>query len=203
MKLDPRVVAIAKQFEPGLPLANWTDDNRRAWVMQVIEQVVFRFPDGGWGAKRASPRRPLSKNAIALKRDGHVWAFDLVNDSTKAVNNKVEGVLIDDQVFVPVAGKDHLGMRTPAAGADASSPAATDDDEANPLGRLADVEAVLEGLRAITATLSDLSARMTRLEEASSVGRSDLDALKRSVEQIAAGVSAPASTRSKGSVPGK
>ena len=53
MKLDPRVVAIAKQFEPGLPLANWTDDNRRAWVMQVIEQVVFRFPDGGWGAKRA------------------------------------------------------------------------------------------------------------------------------------------------------
>ena len=61
MKLDPRVVAIAKQFEPGLPLANWTDDNRRAWVMQVIEQVVFRFPDGGWGAKRSRPRRPLSE----------------------------------------------------------------------------------------------------------------------------------------------
>ena len=87
MKLDPRVVAIAKQFEPGLPLANWTDDNRRAWVMQVIEQVVFRFPDGGWGAKRSGPRRPVSRDAIALKRDGHVWAFDLVSASTKRVSS--------------------------------------------------------------------------------------------------------------------
>ena len=132
MKLDPRVVAIAKQFEPGLPLANWTDDNRRAWVMQVIEQVVFRFPDGGWGAKRSGPRRPLSRDAIALKRDGHVWAFGLVSGSTKRVKNNVEGVLIDDQVFVPVAGKDHLGMRTPGAGADDAPPSARDGDERAP-----------------------------------------------------------------------
>ena len=129
MKLDPRVVAIAKQFEPGLPLANWTDDNRRAWVMQVIEQVVFRFPDGGWGAKRSGPRRPLSRDAIALKRDGHVWAFGLVSGSTKRVKNNVEGVLIDDQVFVPVAGRDHLGMLTPGAGADDAPPSARADSE--------------------------------------------------------------------------
>jgi len=36
MRLDPRVIAIAKQFEPSLPTANFTDENRRAWVMQVI-----------------------------------------------------------------------------------------------------------------------------------------------------------------------
>jgi hypothetical protein len=199
MKLDPRVVAIAKQFEPGLPLANWTDDNRRAWVMQVIEQVVFRFPDGGWGAKRAGPRRPLSRDAIALRRDGHVWAFDLVNGSTKRVNNTVEGVLIDDQVFVEVAGKDHLGMPTPGAGADESPSVATDREGPSD----ADDAAIMEALRTMAATLSDVTARLARLEEASSASRSDLDAVKRSVEQIAAAVSASRTTGPRGSVPGK
>ena len=175
MKLDPRVVAIAKQFEPGLPLANWTDDNRRAWVMQVIEQVVFRFPDGGWGAKR----------------------FGLVSRSTKRVKNNVEGVLIDDQVFVPVAGKDHLGMPTPGAGADDAPLSARDSDEPSPT----DDAAVVESLRDIAATLADLTARLARVEEASSTSRSDLDALKRTVEQIAAAVS-PGTTATRGRVPG-
>jgi hypothetical protein len=194
MKLDPRVVAIAKQFEPGLPLANWTDDNRRAWLIQVIEQVVFRFPDGGWGAKRSGPRRPLSRDAIALKRDGHVWAFGLVSGSTKRVKNNVEGVLIDDQVFVPVAGRDHLGMLTPGAGADDAPPSARADE---PTGDAA----VVESLHDIAATLADLTARLARVEEASSASRSDLDALKRTVEQIAAAVS-PGTTASRGRVPG-
>ncbi len=194
MKLDPRVVAIAKQFEPGLPLANWTDDNRRAWLIQVIEQVVFRFPDGGWGAKRSGPRRPLSRDAIALKRDGHVWAFGLVSGSTKLVKNNVEGVLIDDQVFVPVAGRDHLGMLTPGAGADDAPPSAPADE---PTGDAA----VVESLHDIAATLADLTARLARVEEASSASRSDLDALKRTVEQIAAAVS-PGTTASRGRVPG-
>jgi hypothetical protein len=194
MKLDPRVVAIAKQFEPGLPLANWTDDNRRAWLIQVIEQVVFRFPDGGWGAKRSGPRRPLSRDAIALKRDGHVWAFGLVSGSTKRVKNNVEGVLIDDQVFVPVAGRDHLGMLTPGAGADDAPPSARADE---PTGDAA----VVESLHDIAATLADLTARLARVEEASSASRSDLDALKRTVEQIAAAVS-PGTTATRGRVPG-
>jgi hypothetical protein len=196
MKLDPRVVAIAKQFEPGLPIANWTDDNRRAWVMQVIEQVVFRFPDGGWGAKRSGPRRPLSKDSIALKRDGHVWAFDLVSVSTKRVKNTVEGVLIDDQVFVEVAGKDHLGMPTPGAGGD-DPPAALDGDGPSP----ADDAAILEDLRAIAATLSEVTARLARLEEAASANRSALDALKDTVDRIAAAVSAR-TPGSRGNVPG-
>ena len=194
MKLDPRVVAIAKQFEPGLPLANWTDDNRRAWLIQVIEQVVFRFPDGGWGAKRSGPRRPLSRDAIALKRDGHVWAFGLVSGSTKQVKNNVEGVLIDDQVFVPVAGRDHLGMLTPGAGADDAPPSARAEE---PTGDAA----VVESLRDIAATLADLTARLARVEEASSASRSDLDALKRTVEQIAAAVS-PGTTATRGRVSG-
>jgi hypothetical protein len=195
MKLDPRVVAIAKQFEPGLPLANWTDDNRRAWVMQVIEQVVFRFPDGGWGAKRSRPRRPVSRDAIALKRDGHVWAFDLVSASTKRVNNTVEGVLIDDQVFVQVAGKDHLGMPTPGAGVDAPRAAADGEGPS-----VADDAAIMDGLRAIAAALSDVTARLARLEEASSACRSDLEAVKRTVEQIAAADS-PGTTATRGPVP--
>ena len=198
MKLDPRVVAIAKQFEPGLPLANWTDDNRRAWVMQVIEQVVFRFPDGGWGAKRSAPRRPLSKDAIALRRGGHVWAFELVSSSTKRVKNTVEGVLIDDQMFVEVPGKDHLGMTAPGAGADDAPSAPMDGDGPSS----DDDEAIAQGLRAIAATLSDVTARLARLEEASGATRSDLDALKRSVEQIAAAVTAPRAATSP-RVPGK
>jgi hypothetical protein len=195
MKLDPRVVAIAKQFEPGLPLANWTDDNRRAWVMQVIEQVVFRFPDGGWGAKRSRPRRPVSRDAIALKRDGHVWAFDLVSASTKRVNNTVEGVLIDDQVFVQVAGKDHLGMATPGAGVDAPRAAADGEGPS-----VADDAAIMDGLRAIAAAVSDVTARLARLEQASSACRSDLEAVKKRVEQIAAAVS-PGTTATRGPVP--
>lgn len=196
MKLDPRVVAIAKQFEPGLPIANWTDDNRRAWVRQVIEQVVFQFPDGGWGAKRSGPRRPLSKDAIARKRGGHVWAFDLVSVSTKRVKNTVEGVLIDDQVFVEVAGKDHLGMPTAGAGAE-DRLAAPAGDGPSP----ADDAGILEDLRAIAETLSDVTARLARLEDAASASRSALDALKASVDQVAAAVSAPTSG-STGEVPG-
>ena len=61
--------------------------------------------------------------------------------------------------------------------------------------------AVIESLRDIAATLADLTARLARLEEASSASRSDLDALKRTVEQIAAAVS-PGTTATRGRVPG-
>ena len=81
------------------------------------------------GRKTVRPAPAAVQDAIALKRDGHVWAFDLVSGSTKRVKNNVEGVLIDDQVFVPVAGKDHLGMPTPGAGADDAPPSARDGDE--------------------------------------------------------------------------
>jgi hypothetical protein len=199
MQLDPRVIAIAKQFEPGLPLDNWTDENRRAWTMQLIEQVVFLFPDQGWGAKRADPRRPLSKDAIALQRDGHLWAFDLVNGSTRRVNNSVTGIQIDNQVFVAVAGKDHLGLAQPDPVVQPTEPQANGGGAAGPL--VMD-PAVLEGLRAIQTSIAELAARLDRLEQASAANGSAIADLKTTVREITTVVSAPRTLTLKGALLG-
>jgi hypothetical protein len=203
MQLDPRVIAIAKQFEPGLPLDNWTDENRRAWTMQLIEQVVFQFPNEGWGAKRADPGRPLSKDAIALKREGHIWAFDLVNGSTRRVNNSVTGVLIDNQVFVPVTGRDHLGLAMPEPTPKPVVPVGPegDGDEAAP-GLFARDPLVMEGLRAIQASIAELAARLGRLEEASVANGSAVGDLKNTVREITAAVSAPRTLTLRGALLG-
>jgi hypothetical protein len=201
MQLDPRVIAIAKQFEPGLPLDNWTDENRRTWVMQVIEQVVFQFPDGGWGAKRADPGRPLSKDAIALRRDGHLWAFDLVNGSTRRVNDNVTGEQIDGQVFVPVTGKNHLGLTAP----DPTSPARPENGAPvvpSTPDPVTHDPATLEALRGVQAALAELGARLDRLEQTSVAGRSEVADLKATLQQVAAAVSAPRTLSLKGGVLG-
>jgi hypothetical protein len=191
MRLDPRVIAIAKQFEPSLPTANFTDENRRAWMMQVIEQVVFQFPAGGWGAKRADPGRPLSKDAIALQAEGHLFAFDLVNGGTMRVNDSVEGEQIDGQVFVPVQGKDHLGLHpiTPAPDPSVPPPPAADPR-------------VFEAVQKIQNTLADLSTRLERLEQASAGTRTDVAALTAALQHVAAAVSAPRNMTIHGGVLG-
>ena len=186
MQLDPRVIAIAKQFEPSLPTANFTDENRRAWVMQVIEQVVFQFPAGGWGAKCADPGRPLSKDAIALQADGHLFAFDLVNGGTKRVNDSVVGEQIDDQVFVPVQGKDHLGLHpiVPTGGGHPSLGTGA------PPAPAADPR-VFEAVQALQTAVADLSARLDRMEQASARTRTDVAALSTALQQVAAAVASP------------
>lgn len=166
MQLDAKVITVAKRFEPELAAIfalppTTVDDARRAWCLKVVEQVVWTYPGEGWGSKRADPGRPLSKDAIAAKRDGHLWCWDLVSGSTHRVNDSVTGEQIDGQVWVAVAGVNHLGTPAPdpTPGPSGPPPAPAPDLSAL-LARVTALEAALAARPTLEQILTAVVARV-------------------------------------------
>lgn len=98
-------------YSQHIDLANGDDDQRRQLTLWIAEQVRFEL-GAQWGTKRADGGRPLSKDSISLQAVSGFYNFDWQNGSTRQPNNFPEGVLIGDQVFVPVAAINHLNVGT-------------------------------------------------------------------------------------------
>lgn len=80
-----------------------------ATTRTVAEQLVFLWPQEGWGMKSADPSRPLSHDVIARRYlDGRLVGFRVIPPSAHPMQFGLPG-----QHYVPVAGVDHLGMGTP------------------------------------------------------------------------------------------
>jgi len=93
----------------------WIESALRAvpggWIHRLAQTIAARH-GGDWGRKRASHDRPLSKESIALNRDGlHGW--DLLAGAssgrpTLQTDSYHDLVAEGNQVFVPVEPFDHL-----------------------------------------------------------------------------------------------
>lgn len=117
-------------------LANGDDDQRRQLTRTIAEQIRFDLGPG-WGTKRASTDRPLSKDSIAFTNGAQLLSFDWQHGATREPNPPGEMEDITGQVFVPVAAVNHL--RTEPA-----PPAPQPDDQAEAIFRaLGRMEAIL------------------------------------------------------------
>ena len=112
MRLPDHVFSLVKALHAkNLALAQGDEDARRALQKKIVETVVARHPNQGWGWKKASETRPPSKDAIANNKlmTHHLLAWDCFNGTTREpVQGESEE--IDGQVFIEVTGVDHLGI---------------------------------------------------------------------------------------------
>jgi hypothetical protein len=114
MKLTDAEKATLTAFAAAFPMTTVADeDGRRAWTWKLAQTFAARFPAQGWGTKRASSTRPLSKDAVARIVDGIIWSWDVVtggNDPLKLnPNADAENISASGQVFVPVDAHDWIG----------------------------------------------------------------------------------------------
>ena len=108
-----RVQIIVETLHARHPqLALGGDDDRRQLTRTIIEQVVWEFPADGWGWKSADPTRPPSKDALA-RRTPDLIGCDWQHGETRQPNRPVTCHPIPGQVFIPVAGINHLGSSPP------------------------------------------------------------------------------------------
>ena len=125
------LVATTAQAQPRMPergvqivhalyarnveLAKGNDDQRRAITRKIIEQFICEFPDDGYTGKSADPSRPFSKDSIARRSEGRLYAWDWQNGSTREPSVKA-GQLASDitgQHPIPLGCIDHLGSAQP------------------------------------------------------------------------------------------
>lgn len=100
-------------------------EQRRALTRKIIEQIVFEFPNEGWGGKSGDPGRPFSKDSIArcfeadLARcqgwntTGRMFSWDWQDGTSRRPAVPPMRHDITGQNFIPVAGVDHLGTNGP------------------------------------------------------------------------------------------
>jgi hypothetical protein len=100
------------------PLAQGTDDDRRALTRKIVEQLVFEFPNDGWTWKSADPGRPPSKDSISREVNGLLCNWDWQNGSTRkrSVNAGQPGDNITGQNPIRLPGVNHLTGPQPGGG---------------------------------------------------------------------------------------
>jgi hypothetical protein len=111
MKLPDNIFSIVQALHArNLSLAKGDDVARRALQKLIVETVVARHPSQGWGWKKAGEGRPPSKDAIANNKlmSGHLISWDCFDGASREPVQR-ESDVIDGQVFIEVAGVDHLG----------------------------------------------------------------------------------------------
>ena len=124
-------VATTAQAQPRMPergvqivhalynrnadLAKGDDTQRRALTRKMIEQFICEFPDDGYTGKSADPGRPFSKDSIARRSEGRLYAWDWQNGSTREPHVKAGQVASDitGQHVIPLGCVDHLGSANP------------------------------------------------------------------------------------------
>jgi hypothetical protein len=111
MRLPDHIFSIVKALHAkNLALAHGDENDRRKLQKKIVETAVARHPSEGWGWKKSGTTNPPSKDAIANNKLGlpHLICWDCFNGATR---EPVQGdaIEIDGQVFIEVAGHDHLG----------------------------------------------------------------------------------------------
>lgn len=107
----------ARQFPvpQGLP-GEAHEDACRQWTTRFAQQAVFQFPSASYGAKRATPDRPLSKDVIALHGDPLIGWDVLIGAGTGRPvipGAPQESLDLTGQWFESVAAQDYLRLFPP------------------------------------------------------------------------------------------
>lgn len=138
--------AAAFPVPQGNPADPTWDDQLRSWTLKLCSQVCFSH-GAAWGAKRADPNRPISKDSLAFVPESNaLWGWDLlIGSGTGKPTLAPEPGFNDipEQVFVSVIPHDYLGGQ-PEPGPD---PEPGDDALALILAKLNDMDAKLDAMR--------------------------------------------------------
>lgn len=122
MTLPGKITALLIRFEQAFPLPQGTpgtahEERCRQWAIRFAQQCEYAFPDEGYGVKRASKTRPISKDSLANNRlAGHLVSWDLMSGAGTGkpkLSPHPQFHDIPGQTFVPVTGTDHLGGSAP------------------------------------------------------------------------------------------
>ena len=151
MRLPDRIEAIRQALlsQYALPYnaapSPSKDEAFRQWSLRFAQQAVYSEPGDGWGAKRASPLRPLSKDTIAQQVGDRLYCWDLfsgVSSSTTSIVAIPESLDITGQYYDPEASvpKDSLNNAFPP---DGGGPIPPDPDL---VGRVTALEKLLREL---------------------------------------------------------
>lgn len=146
-------------YERHTDLAQGSDDDRRELAIAIAEQARYELgPE--YGSKRADAGRPLSKDALALLRDGVLYSADCFNGTTRMPSVPDVFTEIPGQVFSVVAAVNHLGVGT-------TEPAPTDKPKPSGGDSFIDLSPALAPLYAKIAALEARCAALGVLIDAS------------------------------------
>lgn len=121
MKLSADVKALRARYVSKYPVPQGSpgaahEERCRQWSIRFAEQCAFSLPGQGYGMKRASPSRPISKDTLSQKTDVHFVAWDMLHGTGTGhptVAPDPSSMDITGQTFVPVTPADHLGGAAP------------------------------------------------------------------------------------------
>jgi len=117
MLLPAEVVVICQaMWEQFGHLMRTSDESqKRVWCQMLAAQLVFVFPAGRWGVKRAGSGRPQSKDTIARNASAGLECWDLfiVGATANPTPNfaHADYHFIPEQIFMPVEAQNHLVAR--------------------------------------------------------------------------------------------
>lgn len=123
MKLPAAVLNTRDRYVAAFPL--WVvpagpaaEDKARQWTLGLVAQIVFEFPGHGYGSKRASPDRPISKDGLAMQIGAQLVVWDMLSGAgtgAPSLTNNPEAEDITGQLFEMVVGRDviHGGVPEP------------------------------------------------------------------------------------------
>ena len=115
-RMPERGVQIVRAlYDKNVDMAKGADTQRRALTRKMIEQFICDFPDDGYTGKSADPGRPFSKDSIARRSEGRLYAWDWQNGSTREPHVNAGQVAgdITGQHPIPLGCVDHLGSTQP------------------------------------------------------------------------------------------
>ena len=124
MRLPAEVKALRAKFIEKFPIPQQRDGEElgdfeervRQWSIDLAEQCAFTFDGQGYGMKRASNGRPISKDTLARMYMGKLLIWDnLIGTGTgkPKLANDPDSQDASDQVFVRVTPTNHLGETKP------------------------------------------------------------------------------------------
>lgn len=161
MKLPDSVKALRMKYVSKFPVPQGSpgptfEEEARQWSIHFAETVAFYIPSGGWGMKRASSGRPISKDTLSQKTSSGMVSWDLLvgtGTGHPTLSNDPESMDTSNQVFVEVSPVNHLSsvVTLPPVETPPPTPPAVD------------LSGITKRLDALETTLGVLVAAISRL----------------------------------------
>ncbi len=117
MKLPANVLATRDRYVAAfhlwtMPAGEAAEMRAREWTLGLIAQVGWEHPNQGYGSKRASADRPLSKDGMAQQTGATLVVFDMLSGAgtgQPSLNANPDSQDITGQIFEFVQPYDVIG----------------------------------------------------------------------------------------------
>jgi hypothetical protein len=128
VQLESRHSQLIEAFAAQFGLPGFSKEEGQAWVGKLASTMKARWPNEGWGTKRASNGRPLSNESVARPANGRLWGYDLIIGAGapgQRLEPRAHPEDITEQVFVDVESRDWLAGGTSNPGTPPVTPPVT------------------------------------------------------------------------------